>query len=206
MDVAELLQSRVDEYLAQIPGAAAIEALHEHALAKSWREHGDPEAERRLVSSQLRLVAEIAWRYRGYGLRLSGLIHEGNRALMDAVRLFDPDSGWRLATYAGWQVEAALVDYVLASWPQVRARTSAEKMKLFLDLCGVKARLTGIGNRIRSQGSTDAAQPAMAAATDRPAACNAALGAVFTLPSAKRPAKDNRQPRIHAKPAQAEAI
>jgi RNA polymerase sigma-32 factor len=104
-------------YLAQIRRVLAIEAEQEYALAKSWREQGDQEAERRLITSQLRFVAKIAWGYRNYGLPFSELIHEGNRALMEAVRRFDPNSGFRLAAFAGPRIEGALVDCVLASWP-----------------------------------------------------------------------------------------
>jgi RNA polymerase sigma factor (sigma-70 family) len=142
----KLLPSPVDEpagtYLAQIRRVPAIEAEQEYALAKSWREHGDPEAERRLTASHLRLVAKIAWAYRGYGLPFSKLIQEGNRALVEAVRRFDPDRGFRLAAFARSRIEGALVNYVLASWPEVKARSAAEKMKLFFDFCRLKAGLT----------------------------------------------------------------
>jgi RNA polymerase sigma factor (sigma-70 family) len=153
----KFLPSPVDEpvgtYLAQIRRVLAIEAEQEYALAKSWREHGDPEAERRLITSQLRLVAKIAWSYRSYGLPFSKLIHEGNRALIEAVRRFDPDSGCRLAAVARSRIEGALVDYVLASWPQVRAGSAVEKMKLFFDLCRLKAGLTARSQRIGSHRS-----------------------------------------------------
>jgi RNA polymerase sigma-32 factor len=149
----EFLPSPVDaptgSYLAQIRRVLAIDAEQEYALAKRWREHGDQEAERRLITSHLRLVAKIAWSYRSYGLPFSKLIHEGNHALMEAVRRFDPDSGLRLAAFARSRIEGALVDYVLASWPQVQAGSATEKMKLFFDLCRLKAGLTA-----RSQGSS----------------------------------------------------
>lgn len=147
----EFLPSPVDEpvgtYLAQIRRVLAIEAGQEYALAKSWLEHGDEEAERRLITSQLRFVAKIAWRYRRYGLPFSKLIHEGNRALIEAVRRFDPDSGFRLAAFAGSRIEGALVDCVLASWPQVKAGSAANKMKLFFNLCRLKAGLTARSQR-----------------------------------------------------------
>jgi RNA polymerase sigma factor (sigma-70 family) len=142
----KFLPSPVDEpvgtYLAQIRCVLAIEAEQEYALAKSWRENGDPEAERRLIASHLRLVAKIAWAYRGYGLPFSKLIQEGNRALVEAVRRFDPDRGLRLAAFVRSRIEGALVDHVLAWWPQVKAGSAAEKMTLFFDLCRLKAGLT----------------------------------------------------------------
>jgi RNA polymerase sigma-32 factor len=152
MDGLKLLPSPVDvgTYLAQIRCALAIEAEQEYALARSWREHGDPEAERRLITSHLRLVAKIAWAYRGYGLPFSNLIQEGNRALVEAVRRFDPDRGLRLAAFARSRIEGALVDHVLASWPQVKAGNAADKMKLFFDLCRSKARLAAGGRWRRS--------------------------------------------------------
>jgi RNA polymerase sigma-32 factor len=155
MDGLKLLPSPVDvgTYLAQLRCALAIEAEQEYALARSWREHGDPEAERRLITSHLRLVAKIAWAYRGYGLPFSTLIQEGNRALVEAVRRFDPDRGFRLAAFARSRIEGALVDHVLTSWPQVKAKSAAAKMKLFFDLCRSKARLAAAsqwGNRHRS--------------------------------------------------------
>jgi RNA polymerase sigma-32 factor len=127
----EFLPSPVDQptvtYLAQIRRVLAIEAGQEYALAKSWREHGDVEAKRHLITSHLRLVAKIAWSYRSYGLPFSKLVHEGNRALMEAVRRFDPDGGFRLAVFARSRIEGALVDYVLASSPQVKAGSAAKK-------------------------------------------------------------------------------
>ncbi len=105
----------VDQDLAQPRRLLALEARQEYALAKRWREHNDPEAERRLVTSHLRLVAEIAWSYRAYNLPFSKLIYEGNRALMEAVKHFDPDRGYRLATYSKRRIHAAIVDYVFES-------------------------------------------------------------------------------------------
>ena len=140
-------------YLAQIRRSLAIEAKEEYALAKRWREHGDREAERRLITSHLRLVAKIAWSYRGYGLPFFKLVHEGNRALVEVVTRFDPDGRFRLAALARTRIEEALVDYVLASWPQVQAGSATEKMKLFFDLCRLKAGLTARSRRSSSHSS-----------------------------------------------------
>jgi RNA polymerase sigma-32 factor len=128
-------------YLAQIRRISPIGADQEIALAKSWREHGDEEAERRLIASQLRLVAKIAWSYRGCGLPFFKLVQEGNRALVEAVRRFEPGKGFRLAAFAGMRIEGALVDYLLGSWPHLQAGSAVEKLKLFSELCKVKGRL-----------------------------------------------------------------
>ena len=102
-------------YLTQIRRVPEMSVDQEYALAKSWRERGDEEAERRLIAAQLRLVAKIPWSYRGYGLPFFKLIHEGNRALVRALRRFDPGRGFRLAAFARWRIEGALVEYVLAA-------------------------------------------------------------------------------------------
>src|SRR5882724_6542161 len=109
-----------DQYLAQVRRILALEAEREYTLAKRWRERGDLEAKHRLIASQLRLVAKIAWRYRSYGQPFSTLIHAGNIGLMDAVKRFDPDRGIRLATYSTWRIHAAILDCVLQSWSLVR--------------------------------------------------------------------------------------
>ena len=190
----KFLPSPVDEpvgtYLAQIRRVLAIEAEQEYALAKSWREHGDQEAERRLITSQLRLVAKIAWGYRNYGLHFSKLIHEGNRALMEAVRRFDPDSGCRLAAFARSRIEGALVDYVLASWPQVKAGSAAKKMKLFFDLCRLKAGLTTRSQRTNSHRS--------AALSSRRSTRN--MNALRLLPKGEAPRKTSHPSGQHCSP------
>ncbi len=129
------------------------EAQQEYALAKRWRERGDLDAERRLISSHLRLVAKIAWGYRAYDLAFSKLIYQGNRALLDAVKRFDPDSGRRLATYAKPWIHLAIVNFVIESWSDATVGTSAEKMKLFSGLCRLRGKLTALTVRTSTEGS-----------------------------------------------------
>jgi DNA-directed RNA polymerase sigma subunit (sigma70/sigma32) len=105
-----LLDRPVSQFVAKIRHIRRLEAQREYAIAKRWREHGDREAERLLIASQLRLVVEIAWGYRAYGIPFSKLICEGNIGLMEAVKRFDPDHGIRLATYSTWQIHAAILD------------------------------------------------------------------------------------------------
>jgi len=113
-------------------------------FAKRWREHEDPEAARRLVTSHLRLVAKIAMGYRGYGLPLSELISEGNVGMMQAVKRFDPDRGFRLATYAMWWIRAAIQEYILHSWSLVKMGTTAAQKKLFFNLRKLKGQLQAV--------------------------------------------------------------
>jgi len=113
-------------------------------LAKRWREHGDKDAAHKLVTSHLRLVAKIAMGYRGYGLPLSELISEGNVGMMQAVKRFDPDRGFRLATYAMWWIRAAIQEYVLHSWSLVKMGTTAAQKKLFFNLRKIKGQLQAI--------------------------------------------------------------
>jgi hypothetical protein len=129
------------------------EAQHEYALAKRWRERRDVDAERRLVSSHLRLVAKIAWDYRACDLAFSKLIYQGNRALLDAVKRFNPDSGCRLATYAKPRIHLAIVNCVIESWSDAAVGTSAENMKLFSRLCRLKGKLTALTVRTSTEGS-----------------------------------------------------
>jgi len=113
-------------------------------LAKRWREHGDLDSARQLVTSHLRLVAKIASGYRGYGLPLSELVSEGNVGLMQAVKRFDPERGFRLATYAMWWIRASIQEYVLRSWSLVKIGTTSAQKKLFFSLRKVKVRLQAI--------------------------------------------------------------
>ena len=113
-------------------------------LAKAWREHEDSEAAHRMVTSHLRLVAKIAMGYRGYGLPISEIISEGNVGLMQAVKRFDPDRGFRLATYAMWWIRAAIQEYILHSWSLVKIGTTAAQKKLFFNLRKVKGQLKAI--------------------------------------------------------------
>jgi RNA polymerase sigma-32 factor len=116
----------------------------EFMLAKRWTEHQDPEAAQTLVTSHLRLVAKIAMGYRGYGLPLSELVSEGNVGMMQAVKRFDPDRGFRLATYAMWWIRAAIQEYILHSWSQVKMGTTAAQKKLFFNLRKLKGQLGAI--------------------------------------------------------------
>ena len=113
-------------------------------LGKSWREHGDIEAAHKLVTSHLRLVAKIAMGYRGYGLPLSELISEGNVGMMQAVKRFEPDRGFRLATYAMWWIRAAIQEYILHSWSLVKMGTTAAQKKLFFNLRKLKGQMRAI--------------------------------------------------------------
>jgi RNA polymerase sigma-32 factor len=116
----------------------------EFMLAKSWREHQDTEAAHKLVTSHLRLVAKIAMGYRGYGLPLSELVSEGNVGMMQAVKRFDPDRGFRLATYAMWWIRASIQEYILHSWSLVKIGTTAAQKKLFFNLRKLKGQMKAI--------------------------------------------------------------
>jgi len=125
-------------YLAQIKKFPMLDAEQEYDLAKSWREQGNINAAHKLVTSHLRLVAKIAMGYRGYGLPVNELISEGNIGLMQAVKKFDPDKGFRLSTYAMWWIKAAIQEYILRSWSLVKMGTTAAQKKLFFNLRKIK--------------------------------------------------------------------
>ena len=125
-------------YLAQIKKFPMLDAEEEYMLAKNWRENGNLKAAHKLVTSHLRLVAKIAMGYRGYGLPVNELISEGNLGLMQAVKKFDPDKGFRLATYAMWWIKAAIQEYVLRSWSLVKMGTTSAQKKLFFNLKKIK--------------------------------------------------------------------
>src|SRR3984893_10847175 len=128
-------------YLQEIRKFPMLQPEEEYMLAKRWREHADPQAAHKLVTSHLRLVAKIAMGYRGYGLPLSELISEGNVGMMQAVKRFDPDRGFRLATYAMWWIRAAIQEYILHSWSLVKMGTTAAQKKLFFNLRKLKGQL-----------------------------------------------------------------
>src|ERR1700758_175021 len=132
-------------YLQEIRRFPLLQADEEYMLAKRWREHEDPDAAHRLVTSHLRLVAKIAMGYRGYGLPLSELISEGNIGMMQAVKRFDPDRGFRLATYAMWWIRAAIQEYILHNWSLVKIGTTAAQKRLFFNLRRIKAQVAAIG-------------------------------------------------------------
>ena len=125
-------------YLAQIKKFPMLDAEEEYMLAKNWKERGNLKAAHKLVTSHLRLVAKIAMGYRGYGLPVNELISEGNIGLMQAVKKFDPDRGFRLATYAMWWIKAAIQEYVLKSWSLVKMGTTTAQKKLFFNLKKLK--------------------------------------------------------------------
>jgi RNA polymerase sigma-32 factor len=131
-------------YLQEIRKFPMLAAEEEYMLAKRWREHEDPDAAHRLVTSHLRLVAKIAMGYRGYGLPLSELISEGNVGMMQAVKRFDPDRGFRLATYAIWWIRASIQEYILHSWSLVKIGTTAAQKKLFFNLRRLKGQIQAI--------------------------------------------------------------
>ena len=125
-------------YLAQIKKFPMLDAEEEYMLAKNWRENGNLKSAHKLVTSHLRLVAKIAMGYRGYGLPVNELISEGNIGLMQAVKKFDPDKGFRLATYAMWWIKASIQEYVLKSWSLVKMGTTTAQKKLFFNLKKLK--------------------------------------------------------------------
>ena len=125
-------------YLAQIKKFPMLDAEEEYMLAKNWKESGNLKSAHKLVTSHLRLVAKIAMGYRGYGLPVNELISEGNIGLMQAVKKFDPDKGFRLATYAMWWIKAAIQEYVLRSWSLVKMGTTTAQKKLFFNLKKIK--------------------------------------------------------------------
>ncbi len=128
-------------YLAQIKKFPMLDAEEEYMLAKNWKERGNLKAAHKLVTSHLRLVAKIAMGYRGYGLPVGELISEGNIGLMQAVKKFDPDKGFRLATYAMWWIKAAIQEYVLRSWSLVKMGTTSAQKKLFFNLKKLKSQI-----------------------------------------------------------------
>src|SRR5689334_25118605 len=134
----------LSRYLTEIRKFPLLEPQEEYMLAKRWKEHQDPEAARRLVTSHLRLVAKIAMGYRGYGLPLAEVVSEGNVGLMQAVKRFDADKGFRLATYAMWWIRASIQEYVLRSWSMVKMGTTAAQKKLFFNLRKAKSHIGAI--------------------------------------------------------------
>lgn len=137
-------ENSLGRYLSEIRKFPMLEPAEEFMLAKRWQEHQDPEAAHRMVTSHLRLVAKIAMGYRGYGLPMSEVISEGNVGLMQAVKRFDPDKGFRLATYAMWWIRAAIQEYILHSWSLVKIGTTASQKKLFFNLRRVKGQIKAL--------------------------------------------------------------
>jgi len=135
-------EGSLTKYLAQIKKFPMLNAEEEYMLAKSWRDRGDLKSAQKLVTSHLRLVAKIAMGYRGYGLPVSELVSEGNIGLMKAVKKFDPERGFRLATYAMWWIKASIQEYVIRSWSLVKIGTTTAQKKLFFNLNKLKNKLS----------------------------------------------------------------
>lgn len=134
-------------YLQDIAKFPVLEQKEEYELSKRWREKGDMSAAHRLVTSHLRLVAKIAFRYRGYGLPMGELIAEGNIGMMQAVKRFEPEKGFRLSTYAMWWIRAAIQEYILRSWSMVKIGSSAAHKRLFFNLRKIKNKIGAMGER-----------------------------------------------------------
>ncbi|MEQ1789383.1 MAG: RNA polymerase sigma factor RpoH [Rickettsiales bacterium] len=134
-------------YLQDVAKFPVLEPKEEYELSKRWRDHGDMKAAHRLVTSHLRLVAKIAFRYRGYGLPMGELIAEGNIGMMQAVKRFEPDKGFRLSTYSMWWIRAAIQEYILRSWSMVKIGSSAAQKRLFFNLRKLKSKIGAIGER-----------------------------------------------------------
>ncbi len=137
-------ESGLSRYLNEIRRFPMLQPEEEYMLAKRWREHEDPDAAQRLVTSHLRLVAKIAMGYRGYGLPIGEVISEGNVGLMQAVKRFEPDKGFRLATYAMWWIRASIQEYILRSWSLVKMGTTASQKKLFFNLRKAKSQISAL--------------------------------------------------------------
>jgi RNA polymerase sigma-32 factor len=137
-------ESGLSRYLNEIRKFPMLQPEQEYMLAKRWREHEDPNAAHQLVTSHLRLVAKIAMGYRGYGLPIGEVISEGNVGLMQAVKRFEPDKGFRLATYAMWWIRASIQEYILRSWSLVKMGTTASQKKLFFNLRKAKSQISAL--------------------------------------------------------------
>src|SRR5580692_9948828 len=137
-------ERRLTHYLEEIRRFPMLERHEEHMLAKRWREHGDRDAAHKLVTSHLRLVTKIARDYRGYGLPISEAISEGNVGLVQAVERFEPEKGFRFATYAVWWIKAAIQEYILRSWSLVKMGTTANQKKVFFNLRKAKSRISAL--------------------------------------------------------------
>ena len=137
-------EGNLSSYMEQIKKFPLLEAKEEYMLAKAWKNQGDVKAAHKLVTSHLRLVAKIASGYRGYGLPLSDLISEGSIGMMHAVKRFEPEKGFRLATYAMWWIKASIQEYILRSWSLVKIGTTAAQKKLFFNLKKIKSKISAI--------------------------------------------------------------
>jgi RNA polymerase sigma-32 factor len=146
-------------YLQDITKFPVLDPKEEYELSKKWRDEGDTAAAHRLVTSHLRLVAKIAFRYRGYGLPMGELIAEGNIGMMQAVKRFEPDKGFRLSTYAMWWIRAAIQEYILRSWSMVKIGSSAAQKRLFFNLRKIKNKIGAVSERgLTQEQANDIAQ------------------------------------------------
>ena len=136
------LEGSLSSYLTQIKKFPMLSEEEEYILAKSWKDRGDLKSAQKLITSHLRLVAKIAMGYRGYGLPVSEIVSEGNIGLMQAVKKFEPEKGFRLATYAMWWIKASIQEYILRSWSLVKMGTTAAQKKLFFNLKKVKNQIS----------------------------------------------------------------
>ncbi|MEP3264421.1 MAG: RNA polymerase factor sigma-32, partial [Hyphomicrobiales bacterium] len=134
----------LSSYLSEVRKYPMLEPQEEFMLAKAYQEHGDRAAVEKMVTSHLRLVAKVAMGYRGYGLPIGEVVSEGNVGLMQAVKKFDPDKGFRLATYAMWWIKASIQEYVLRSWSLVKIGTTASQKRLFFNLRKVKGQIQAV--------------------------------------------------------------
>jgi RNA polymerase sigma-32 factor len=139
-----LSEPDLGRFLTEIRRFPVLERQEEYVLTNRWREHGDRDAAHRLVTSHLRLVAKIAMEYRGYGLPIAEVISEGNVGLMQAVKRFEPEKGFRLATYAMWWIKASIQEYILRSWSLVKMGTTANQKKLFFNLRKAKRKISAL--------------------------------------------------------------
>ena len=136
------LEGSLSNYLTQIKKFPMLSAVEEYMLARSWKDRGDLKSAQKLITSHLRLVAKIAMGYRGYGLPVSEMVSEGNIGLMQAVKKFEPEKGFRLATYAMWWIKASIQEYILRSWSLVKMGTTSAQKKLFFNLRKIKNQLS----------------------------------------------------------------
>ena len=144
MQTATLVSGETTRYLQEIRRFPMLDAEEEVLLAKRWRKHGDGDAADKLVTCHLRLVVKIAVGYRGYGLPMSELISEGNVGLMQAVKRFNPEQGFRFAAYGMWWIKAAIHEYILRSWSLVKIGTTANQKKLFFNLRKAKSKISAL--------------------------------------------------------------
>jgi len=171
----------LSRYLSEIRRLPMLEPQEEYMLAKSWREHDDRDAAHKLVTSHLRLVAKIAMGYRGYGLPINEVISEGNVGLMQAVKRFEPEKGFRLATYAMWWIRASIQEYILRSWSLVKMGTTASQKKLFFNLRKIKGKIQALSSGDLLPDQVDHIAEQLGVSTDDVISMNRRLGGDTSL-------------------------